>query len=79
MNITPLATSIIAGTLLTIGTGCTPYSGSKVSLAQNGDGYTLIANGEPHTIYGAGGVDSLELLAEYGGNTIRTWDAEGIG
>ncbi|MFK7759585.1 MAG: glycoside hydrolase family 2 TIM barrel-domain containing protein [Phycisphaerales bacterium] len=41
-------------------------------------GYELVHNGEPYTILGVGGVDELAMLKEYGGNTIRTWDAEGI-
>lgn len=79
MNTNPLASAILAGTLMTLGSGCASHTGSVVTLEKNGDNYTLIADGEPHTIYGVGGVDNLELLARYGGNTIRTWDAEGIG
>lgn len=48
-----------------------------VQLNQNSDGsWQLLRNGEPYFIQGAGGGGSLELLAQYGGNTIRTW---GIG
>jgi hypothetical protein len=48
-----------------------------VQLTQNSDGsWQLLRNGEPYLIQGAGGGGSLELLAQYGGNTIRTW---GIG
>lgn len=35
-------------------------------------------NGEPYTILGVGGTSDLELLAAHGGNTIRTWGADGI-
>ena len=60
-------------------TGCTAQPGSRVELLERGGAYTLLKDGEPHTIYGVGGTDNLELLAAYGGNTVRTWDAEGIG
>ena len=72
---------LIPGTIiaqLTIG-GCSMTQEPRVVLTHDENGYTLLAEGEPYTIYGVGGVDDLQLLKEYGGNTIRTWDAEGIG
>lgn len=51
---------------------------SIVTLQHTADGYTLMRNGEPYTILGAGGSSDLELLKASGGNTIRTWDAENI-
>lgn len=59
--------------------GCTTIAGSRVKLVESDQGYQLRKNGKVHRILGVGGVDQLELLASYGGNTIRTWDAEGIG
>ncbi len=59
--------------------GCTTIAGSSVKLVESDQGYQLRKNGKVHRILGVGGVDQLELLASYGGNTIRTWDAEGIG
>lgn len=47
---------------------------SRVSI--RGDavvGYELIKNGQPHRIRGAGGSQYLKVLAENGGNTLRTW------
>lgn len=45
-----------------------------VELVQNEDGnWQLLRDGEPYFVQGAGGGGSLELLAESGGNTIRTW------
>ena len=52
---------------------------SRVVLQQDGDRFTLLKNGEPFTIMGVGGTESFERLASAGGNTVRTWDAEGIG
>jgi len=54
------------------------HDGSSVVIKATDDGYQLMQNGEPYTIYGVGGTENLELLKSYGGNTIRTWDAEGI-
>ena len=51
---------------------------SVVRVVDTGDGYTLEKNGEPYIIKGVGGSSNLGLLKHYGGNTIRTWDAEGI-
>lgn len=51
---------------------------TPVTLERTAEGYTLLKDGEPYTIHGAGGTGNIELLVEYGGNTIRTWDAEGI-
>lgn len=50
-----------------------------MQLLETNEGFSLVKNGQVHTIYGVGGTSDLELLASRGGNTIRTWDAEGIG
>lgn len=39
-------------------------------------GWTLLKDGQPYVIRGAGGSGRLELLRELGGNTIRTWGIE---
>ena len=65
--------------LLTMLFGCSSYEGSRVRLVQTEGRYSLMKDGVAYTIYGVGGDSELELLASYGGNTIRTWDAEGIG
>jgi hypothetical protein len=47
---------------------------STVSIQQSGDGqFTLLRNGRPYFIRGAGGCQHLALLASLGGNSIRTW------
>lgn len=59
---------------------------SMVRIAREADGtFTLLRNGEPYFVRGAGtgggpglGGGNLELLAEYGGNSIRTWSIEQI-
>ncbi|MFK8014238.1 MAG: glycoside hydrolase family 2 TIM barrel-domain containing protein [Gammaproteobacteria bacterium] len=58
--------------------------GSDVRVARQTDGtFTLIRNGEPYQVKGAGWGsantsqgDSLALLADSGGNSIRTWGIE---
>jgi hypothetical protein len=36
-------------------------------------GFTLMKNGKPFLIHGAGGSDYFDVMAETGGNAIRTW------
>ncbi len=57
-----------------------PDSGAvPVRLERRDSGFTLIRNGRPYLIQGAGGDGSLELLAASGGNSVRTWGVEGLG
>ena len=51
---------------------------SKVELLKNEDGFQLLRNGKPYSIKGVGGQTRLEMLAKLGGNSIRTWSADGI-
>ncbi|QCZ94426.1 glycoside hydrolase family 2 TIM barrel-domain containing protein [Salinimonas iocasae] len=48
----------------------------KTTLAQTDDGYTILRNGEPYFIKGAGGRTRLALLAKSGANSLRTWDTD---
>jgi len=50
-----------------------------VHLQKDEDGWQLMRGGQPYFIRGAGGTHSLEELAAAGGNSIRTWSADGIG
>jgi len=55
----------------------TESAGSKVELVSKPDGsFTLLLNGEPYIVKGAGGHQYLDLLAASGGNSIRTWGIE---
>lgn len=47
-----------------------------VEVVNTGSGWTLMRNGEPYYIKGAGGHDHLDQLVALGGNSIRTWSAE---
>lgn len=54
-------------------------AGSVVKVSQTADGqWELIRDGEPYYIKGAAGLEHLELLAELGGNSIRTWGIDQI-
>ena len=46
---------------------------SKVEVVNTSDGYQLLKDGKPYYINGAGGTAELDRLAQYGGNSIRTW------
>ncbi len=48
-----------------------------VELSQNDNGsWQLLRGGEPFDLKGVGGGGSKELLAEFGGNTFRTWGVD---
>jgi hypothetical protein len=50
---------------------------AEVRVERTSDGsHTLLREGRPFVIRGAGGVDHLDVLAACGGNSIRTWSAE---
>lgn len=76
--------TVLAGSQLV---GCQAYEsesepepmGTIVEIQETETGYQLTVDGEPYVIHGVGGVTDLELLKARGGNTIRTWDAKGIG
>ena len=51
---------------------------SRVEVQRTERGWTLLRDGSPYVIKGAGGHENLERLVEAGGNSIRTWDGEGI-
>ncbi len=52
-------------------------AGSRVRVVEQSDGtFTLLRNGEPYLIRGAGGHQHLPLLAASGGNSVRTWGVE---
>ncbi len=53
-------------------------SASPVRVQRADGAWTLMRDGRPYTVRGAGGGEHLERLAEAGGNSVRTWDGEGI-
>lgn len=49
-----------------------------VTLEKTGTGYTLLRDGKPYFILGAGGGASKQMLRDAGGNSFRTWGADDI-
>ncbi len=55
------------------GPGAVPDEPVRVEVVRTASGFELRRGGRPYRIQGAGGLDRLALLAEAGGNSIRTW------
>lgn len=51
---------------------------SVVSVRQDASGYRLLVDGKEFRVQGVGGDQHLELLAQLGGNCIRTWSTDGL-
>ncbi len=49
-----------------------------VKVVKTADGFQLMRGGRPYFIKGAGGSGSLQLLHDSGGNSLRTWGADGL-
>ncbi len=53
--------------------------GPRVAVQTQDGHYRLVREGEPFFVKGAGGSTHLALLAEAGGNSIRTWGTDNLG
>ncbi|UII26569.1 hypothetical protein LVD15_25280 [Fulvivirga maritima] len=53
-------------------------SDRAVYIQKSDSGYSLIRKGSPFKVKGVAGQDSLTLLKQIGGNTIRTYDTVGL-
>jgi hypothetical protein len=51
---------------------------TRVEVLKTQHGWTLTRDGRPYLVKGAGGHEHLQRLKDAGGNSIRTWDGEGI-
>ncbi len=70
------ALTVLAG--LTLSSCSSSYAAPvKVDLQKQGNKWQLMRSGQPYFIKGAGGDGSKEMLREYGGNSFRTWGADG--
>lgn len=47
--------------------------GRKVEIVSQNGGFTLLRNGEPYFIRGAGGYTNFDKIKKYGGNSVRVW------
>jgi hypothetical protein len=50
--------------------------GRKVEVVFENGNYTLIRNGKPYFIKGAGGYEHFDKIREHGGNSVRVWHTE---
>jgi hypothetical protein len=50
----------------------------RTQVVKTNAGWQLMRDGKPYFIRGAGGNAPLKWLANYGGNSFRTWGADGI-
>lgn len=70
--------------LILISSGCSANSNNEnkpslVTIEKTGTSFQLYVNEEPFFIKGAGGSEKLDVLASYGGNSIRTWNSNNLG
>lgn len=49
----------------------------KVDVKKTAAGYTLLRDGKPYFVKGAGGTFKMEELKAAGGNSVRTWGSDG--
>ena len=72
-----LAVRLAASVLVTLAATLSLAQAIPVKVVAHEDGYTLVRNGKPYLVRGAGvaGV-GLETLAKRGGNSVRTWGIE---
>lgn len=80
MNIST-GTIFFLGTLLLCATLPPPIlaTAGEVRIAKDAkDNFTLVRDGQPYFIRGAGGSTHLAVLKEHGGNSIRTWGIESL-
>ncbi|NDK15467.1 MAG: hypothetical protein AUJ96_16350 [Armatimonadetes bacterium CG2_30_66_41] len=52
---------------------------ARVELVHADAGWQLLRGGKPYFVKGAGGDGPKELLAQAGGNSVRTWGADNLG
>jgi hypothetical protein len=55
-----------------------PNKSAKVYIDQRDGRYTVVRNGKPYNIRGAGGYSHFRELHDAGGNTLRTWDTTNL-
>ncbi|SEL72477.1 glycoside hydrolase family 2 TIM barrel-domain containing protein [Parapedobacter koreensis] len=74
MNFSKLTTWMLAGLfLLALHASAQTSKPIKTEIVKQDGGYTLLRDGKPYFIKGAGGTSYMDRLKAYGGNSIRTW------
>ena len=74
------STNAMFGLLLAMLVGVASHGAVRTEFVAHEDGYTLLRDGKPYLVKGAGavGVD-LATVARHRGNSIRTWGVEEAG
>lgn len=62
--------------IVALAAGAAERAPVAVRLQQTATGHQLLRDGKPYFIRGVGGDGPLALLAQLGGNSVRTWGAE---
>lgn len=78
MNRTLLATFCLVTTMTAATTPACHAAPSRVEVVKTEAGHGLLVDGSPFFVQGVGGGSRLDLLAESGGNAVRTWNASRI-
>jgi len=65
--------------MLAVSCAADPPELGTTRVRSDGATHSLIRNGQPYFIRGAGGRTHLDRLVAAGGNSIRTWGADGLG
>lgn len=73
MNVTKLMTLTLAVYFSFVHIVAAQDKSIKTEIIEQDGGYTLLRDGKPYFIKGAGGTRYMDRLKEYGGNSIRTW------
>jgi hypothetical protein len=75
-----MISAILSAMLLsTLGMSLDNATPVPVTLKQNGEHWQLLRGGKPYRVLGVGGTQNMELLAESGGNSMRTWGVDRAG
>ena len=65
--------ALAAASVLLAATAGVCLAADKVTISKSANGVSFVADGKPLRIKGVGGSGDLKLLAECGGNAVRTW------
>ena len=81
MKCPPLAAAVFLAILAPIALHAAAPSAAKpsvVKVVKTTNGFQLLRNGKAYFVKGAGGDGSQALLRDCGGNSLRTWGADGL-
>jgi hypothetical protein len=73
LRIPSLSGLLAAFTLCTLAAVPAQAGATKTEVVKTGSGFKLMRDGKEYVVKGAGGDGPLDVLAESGGNSLRTW------